>query len=140
MQDAYQTFRIGVNVFVIRDRKLLLGKRKNISGAGTWGLPGGHLETDEAMKDAAARELAEETGMRAKYFNFSNLVNERNNGQHYVHIGFIAYEIIGEPRLNEPDRCEAWKWFALEDLPNPLFPPHIKQIENFLQQQNFADT
>jgi len=44
MKDKYEKFHIGINVFVVRDKKLLLGKRKNVYGAGTWGLPGGHLE------------------------------------------------------------------------------------------------
>ncbi len=49
------TFPVGVNVFVIKDGKLLLGKRKNISGDGEWGLPGGHLEKNEKMEDGATR-------------------------------------------------------------------------------------
>jgi len=141
MQDVYQTFHIGINVFVIKDNQLLLGKRKNVYGTGTWGLPGGHLETGEAMKDAAARELMEETGLSAKSFDFSNVVNDRSRstGGHYVQIGFVAHNVAGEPKVNEPDRCEEWGWFGLDDLPKELFPPHIIQIENFLQKLKFND-
>ena len=32
-----QRHKIGVNVFVIRDNKLLLGKRKRVVGDGQWG-------------------------------------------------------------------------------------------------------
>jgi 8-oxo-dGTP diphosphatase len=139
MQDAYQTFHIGINIFVLKDDHILLGKRKNIYGAGTWGLPGGHLETGEAMKDTAARELMEETGLRAESFDFSNIVNDKSRDQHYLQIGFFAHGVSGEPVVKEPDRCEEWRWFKFSELPEQLFPPHIKQIENFFQKNNFAD-
>ncbi len=140
MPDIYQTFHLGVNVFVLRGTQLLLGKRKGaIFGAGTWGLPGGHLETGEAMKEAAARELMEETGLSATQLEFSNIVNDRSGEQHYIQVGFIADGIIGEPAIKEPDRCEEWKWFEVNALPENLFPPHINQINNFLQKRLFAD-
>jgi len=139
MPDKYQTFHIGINVFVVKDQKLLLGKRKNTYGAGMWGLPGGHLETGEAMVDAAARELMEETGLNAKSFSFSNIVNDRSGNQHYLQIGFTAQDITGELTLREPERCEEWQWFQIDKLPPNLFPPHIKQIENFIHQVHFID-
>jgi len=139
MPDIYQTFHIGVNVFIVKDNQLLLGKRKNIYGAGTWGLPGGHLETGEAMKKTAERELMEETGMRAEDYLFTNIVNYGSGDKHYLHVGFVAQNPSGEPAVKEPDRCEEWRWFELNALPENLFLPHIKQIENFLQKKNFID-
>ena len=47
------SFPIGINVIVVRDKKILLGKRKNSYGEGTWALPGGHLEEGEGMEEAA---------------------------------------------------------------------------------------
>ena len=139
MQDTYQTFHVGINIFVTKADQLLLGKRKNVYGAGTWGLPGGHLEVGEAMKDAAARELMEETALTAKFLDFSNIVNDRSNDQHYLQIGFVAQGVNGDPTVKEPDRCEEWRWFKLNELPSDLFPPHIKQIENFIQKNYFID-
>jgi 8-oxo-dGTP diphosphatase len=139
MPDIYQTFHIGVNVIVLKENRLLLGKRINVHGAGTWGLPGGHLETGEAMVGAAARELMEETGLQAERYEFSNIFNDRNGKLHYVQVGFIAHGVTGEIVLKEPDRCEAWEWFELNDLPKEILPSHIPQIENFIQKVNFSD-
>ena len=133
------TFPVGINILVVRNDQLLLGKRKNVYGAGTWCLPGGHLETGEDMEQAAARELMEETELSAQSYLFSNLVNDRSSGKHYLQVGFAADGVSGEISLKEPDLCEEWKWFKLNELPQELFPPHIKQIENFLQKLNFVD-
>jgi len=42
---------------------VLLIKRKNDPYAGYWALPGGYVEIDETAKEAAVRELYEETGI-----------------------------------------------------------------------------
>ena len=83
------TYLVGINIFVIRDGKLLLGKRKNVAGDGEWGLPGGHLENHESMLGAAARELREETNLQASKFRFANLVNDSQGEKHYLQIGFV---------------------------------------------------
>ncbi|MCX6757712.1 MAG: NUDIX domain-containing protein [Candidatus Nomurabacteria bacterium] len=130
---------IGINIIIVRDNKLLLGKRKGAFGAGDWGLPGGHLEQNEKLQDAAARELFEETGMKADKFIFENLVNQPRIENHYMQIGFIAEGVKGEPQLLEPDRCEEWRWFDLENLPENVFRSHRDQINLFKKRENFTE-
>lgn len=140
MKDSYEKFHVGINVFVVKDRQLLLGKRRNVYGAGTWGLPGGHLEVGEAMEEAAGRELKEETGLQAETLKFANLVNDKDKDQHYLQIGFVAEDFQGEPTVEEPDRCEEWRWFEIDNLPQEIFPAHKKQIELFFKKLPFSDS
>ncbi|MBT3230615.1 NUDIX domain-containing protein [Candidatus Uhrbacteria bacterium] len=130
---------VGVNVFVMRDGKLLLGQRKHCSGEGSWGLPGGHLEHGESMESAGLRELMEETGLQADSLTFVNIVNDRSRGQHYIQTGFLANNISGEVGVMEPDRCECWEWFDVDLLPKNLFHGHEAQIEIFRQDKIFRD-
>ena len=62
--------KVGVGVFVFKDGKILLGKRKNAHGAGTWSFPGGHIELFEELYECAYRELREETGLIATQWTY----------------------------------------------------------------------
>lgn len=116
--------KIGVGVLVIKEGFLLLGKRKGSHGAGTWSLPGGHLEFKETVEDCTARELAEETGLRALSMQLGPWVNNViDEDKHYVTLFVIVDKFTGEPKLLEPQKCEGWSWFDLNNLPSPLFPP-----------------
>ena len=74
----HQIAKIGIEAFILKDGKLLLGMRKNAVGAGEWGLPGGHLQTGETNLECLKRELMEETGLEVKN---AKLVAVDNNPQ-----------------------------------------------------------
>jgi 8-oxo-dGTP diphosphatase len=44
-------------------------------------------------------------------------------GKHYLTVFMTAEGLVGKPRVMEPDKCSAWRWFNYSDLPNPLFAP-----------------
>jgi 8-oxo-dGTP diphosphatase len=57
--------RDGASIAVFKDRKVLLVKRGRAPFAGRWSLPGGKREGEETPREAARRELKEETGIEA---------------------------------------------------------------------------
>lgn len=141
MEKERDSFRIGVNVFCIRNGKLLLGERIGDvwpDGNG-WGLPGGHLERDELMIDRAKIELEEEAGMHTENLEFIALHNNTRNSAHYIQIGFLGHGVEGEPQVKEPDRCREWKWFPLNELPDYIFIGHRGLIKAFLEKKSFLD-
>ncbi|HVN26223.1 MAG TPA: NUDIX domain-containing protein [Candidatus Paceibacterota bacterium] len=140
MADDRYSFHVGLNVFVVRGGALLLGRRKGF-GEGTWGLPGGHMEVGEKMEDGARRELREETGLEATSLRFVNLTNDREHIQphHYLDVGFLAEDPLGEPQVREPDRFYEWRWFGKGELPKEIFFANRKQIDAFFVGEIVSD-
>ncbi len=117
--------RVGVGVILVRDGRVLLGQRLGSHGAGTWALPGGHLEFGESVAQCAQRELQEETGLVVTAFDpapYTNTVFTAEQ-RHYVTLFVQAACPIGEPQVLEPHKCAGWHWCDWSDLPQPLFAP-----------------
>lgn len=123
---------VGIGVLVVRDGKILLGRRKNAHGAGDWSPPGGHLEFGETPEEAAAREVLEETGLHIENIRLAGVVNSvfHDEQKHYVTLFMVADCPEGSPELCEPEKCEAWEWFSWTHLPKPLFMP----LKDLLEQ------
>ena len=124
--------KVGVGVIVMKDGKVLLGKRKNAHGEGTWSFPGGHLEFNEEIESCAVREVMEETGLNIKNIRsgpFTNDIFEKEE-KHYITLYLISEYASGELKIMEPEKCEKWEWFDWDKLPKPLFTP----IANLLKQ------
>ncbi|NCN28687.1 MAG: ADP-ribose pyrophosphatase [Candidatus Pacebacteria bacterium CG10_big_fil_rev_8_21_14_0_10_44_54] len=104
--------QLGVGVIVIRDNKVLLGKRKGALGSGTWSFPGGHLEWNESVFECAAREVAEETGL-ADLYDFSQVSYTRDvfieENKQYITLFVTAHSAVGKPKIMEPDKCDIWQ-------------------------------
>jgi len=116
---------IGIGVIIIRDGNILLGKRRNTHGAGSWCCPGGHLEFGESFEACARREVREETGLEIENLRPGTFTNDlfSREGKHYVTLFMLADCPRGEPLVCEPDKCETWAWFSVDALPQPLFLP-----------------
>jgi 8-oxo-dGTP diphosphatase len=123
--------KVGIAVFVIKDDKILLGKRKNAHGEGCWSCPSGHLEYQESWEDCAKREVMEEAGIEIKNIRFSTATNDifEKEQKHYITIYMISDFVSGEVKIMEPHKCEQWEWFEWGKLPHPLFLP----INNLLK-------
>ncbi|MBS4168720.1 NUDIX hydrolase [Parachlamydia sp. AcF125] len=124
---------IGVATIVLRNQKILLGKRKGSLGEGQWACPGGHLEFGESVEACARRELKEETGLDAISLRLGPWIeNVMEQGQnHYITLFVLVDRFSGEPQLLEPHKCEGWEWFDWEDPPSPLFPTIVSLRDKF---------
>ncbi len=105
-----------------KNPKILLIQRKNDPFSGAWALPGGFVDMDEDLTDAALRELKEETGAALKdmvQFGTYGKPGRDPRGR-TVSVVYLAY--IDEPlEVSGMDDAAQAKWFALNDLPALAF-------------------
>jgi 8-oxo-dGTP diphosphatase len=135
-----QITKVGVGVMIMKDGKVLLGKRKGSHGEGEYAWPGGHLEYMESFEECAKREVMEETGMEIDNIRFLRLSNLKDYApKHYVDIGLVADWKSGDPEIKEPDKIEGWGWYDLENLPSPLFATLPTYFEALKTGRNFWD-
>jgi 8-oxo-dGTP diphosphatase len=131
----YNTANVGIAI-LIKNKKgqILLGQRKSKLGDLTWAPPGGKLEPGETIEDSIIRETKEETGMILSDMKFNCITNDIfEDGNHFVTIYIDAIEIKGFPTVMEPEKCVEWKYFDMDNLPDPLF----LCFKNFVDQNYY---
>jgi 8-oxo-dGTP diphosphatase len=140
---------VGVGVMILRDNKILLGRRhsdpqkadSDLHGEGSWTMPGGKLEFREGLEEAACRETLEEADLTIipADLELISVSNDMIPDKHFVTIGFLCAAFSGEPKVMEPDEIVEWGWFDLDNLPSPIFLPSEKILKNYLAKKIYQD-
>lgn len=95
--------RAAASAAIFRDSAVLLVERGKPPVSGVWSLPGGHIEPGEPAREAARREVAEETGVAAEILGLADthdVIIRNGEGAltaHYLLAVFYGRWIAGEP-------------------------------------------
>jgi len=146
MEEKKEKIGVGCGVMMLKDNKVLLGRRhedpdkadSELHGEATWTMPGGKLEYGESFEEGASREVHEETGMTLKNSQIFCVNNDKNEHAHFITLGLFSDNFEGEPKVMEPDEITEWRWFDLDNLPSPLFFPCAKILENYKQKKFYV--
>lgn len=114
---------VGWAVVQREDGAVLLARRDGVRYAsGLWGLPGGHVEDDESLAAATARELREEVGLDARPQDLQPLGVTRyvDGPMRGTSFYFVVSSWSGEP--SPAGECSQVGWFAPDDLPADALP------------------
>jgi 8-oxo-dGTP diphosphatase len=117
----YRRPTVGVAVVLVENGKVLLVQRRFGGRAGKWCIPCGHVEWGEEIRQAAQRELLEETGLVVE---IDEIIDAHTNfwrpERLTVGVWFAGHRVAGELRAG--DDAAAVEFFDLDDLPDLAFP------------------
>lgn len=115
--------RVGVGVVIRRDGDILLIRRRNVHGSGTWSTPGGHLDAGESPDACAAREVQEETGVEVANVRFLGVTNDvfDAEGRHYITVWMEADYLSGDATVRAEHEMSEVRWCRSDALPANLF-------------------
>lgn len=136
-----------VDSIVVQNGHVLLVRRKNAPGKGTWAIPGGYLNVHENIEDGAVRELIEETGLKLPKEVLKRSIVKRHtetnpsrSSRGRIITDVMVIELrndIGKlPHVRGQDDAEKAKWFSFfevrEVLKGHMFEDHYHLITHLL--------
>ncbi|MEZ4650417.1 MAG: NUDIX domain-containing protein [Candidatus Eisenbacteria bacterium] len=128
---------VDVVVFALDDEelKVLLIQRSLPPFENSWALPGGFVQMNEDLEEAARRELEEETGLRGAFLEqlYTFGAPGRDPRDRVVSVAYYALvNLSGHPIRPDTD-AKAAAWFEVDDLPRLAFD-HEAIVEMALER------
>ena len=110
----FRQVQIGANCVVVRDGEVLLVRLSYGPRDGCWALPGGLVESEESIEEAARRETEEETGFKVALGGI--LATWMRPGMELLVVAYHARIESGTLRIAPEENSEA-AWFARDAIP-----------------------
>lgn len=113
---------VDIPIFTIKDNdlKVALIKRSNWPYEGKWALPGGFVEIDEPIEDAAKRVLKDKTGVEDDVFMeqlYTFGQTDRDPRKRVITVSYFALVNSENVDLRETDEVEDISWHSAYSLP-----------------------
>jgi 8-oxo-dGTP diphosphatase len=121
--------QIAVTVDAVIFRKIndgfevLLIQRKHEPFQNCWAIPGGFVDQDEDLEDAAKRELEEETGLKVDRLEQLHTFGRPDRDPRKRVVSVVHWCLLedGDVEVEAADDAAAVEWFNVEDLPELAF-------------------
>ena len=105
------------------DLKVLLIQREQAPFKARWAIPGGFVEINEGLEDAARRELEEETGITRLYLEQLYTFGEpkRDPRERVISVAYYALVKLAAHTVHAASDARRVAWFPVADLPALAF-------------------
>jgi 8-oxo-dGTP diphosphatase len=101
---------------VVRDGKVLLGRRAFEPDRGKWDIPGGFLHAWELPRDGARREVLEETGLHIELGEIVDMqIDTYGDSAYTLNVYYLAAPVSGIEQA--ADDLSELRWFTPLELP-----------------------
>ena len=131
-----------VHVFFVRDEQILMMRRLNTGYEdGNYSVPAGHVDGNEPIRTAAAREVREETTVEVAPDDLCliHTMHALASDGERVNFFFAPIKWTGEPTNAEPDKCDDLNWFPVDQLPSNTVAYVRAAFENFLNEVPYSE-
>ena len=127
-ESSSKKIRLGAATLITDSKhRLLLGRRGKEPNYGKWVIPGGGVKFGEKYKDAAKREVLEETGLQVELWDLVRpSVHEIIVGDEHRVILVSVGTAEGQPKASS-DLLEA-RFFAINEIPVDDLSPAVLPI------------
>ncbi len=123
-----------VFLLLIQEDKILLSRRFQTGYEdGNYGLPAGHGDYGETMREGTAREALEEIGITINPEDLEFVLTQHrwclDPENHHARVGFYftPKKFSGIPQNTEPDKCDDLQFFSFGSLP-PNMVSHVRAV------------
>ena len=130
--------KVGLCCIIKKEEQVLLGHRSinrldtgGIHEPDTWTLPGGKQEYNETVIEGIIREVKEETNLDISDIELLSVNDDIQSDRHYVTITFIANKCSGILKCMEPTKEDEWRFFDVGKLPDNIYSPSKKSLNDY---------
>jgi mutator protein MutT len=125
-------FPVTVHLFFFCENQVLLIRRFNTGYAdGQYSVPAGHLDGEETVVAAAAREAEEEIGVQISKEDIQySSVMHRLEGDERIDFFVQIQKWTGELFNAEPNKCDELRWVNIDELPENTIPYIKRALHN----------
>ena len=134
----YENPKPTATIICTKDNQLLLAKRAFEPAKGEWGLPGGFMELNETLSEAASRELKEETNLDGAVTKLLSTCSHYGTIFGDILLIGVHMEVVDFSIMKAGDDAEEVRFFSMDNLPTIAFYCHNKFIDEFKENQKRA--
>lgn len=122
---------LAVGAVAVVDGQLLLIRRGHAPAAGTWSVPGGHVNPGETLHEAVVRETAEETGLEVvveRFLGWNEHIETAEPSSHLVILDFLVDLFDPDAVPVAGDDAHEARWVPLEDVGELRLAPGLYEF------------